>query len=586
MAKASNHVKRTQAILTAGVRNAERLLFILLVTLAAAVASGAQERKAPEPEAAPGGAISRFFYGNYTSPSTPIMELRGEAALAALVRDGRIQLTPEDAVRLALEGNVDINVERFGPYLSMWGVEKAGGILNSTLSFNTRLDRAVTPASSALQGGTSVLNLQNLYDFLWHKPFSFGLDFDLSYRTTRARSNNTFLSLNPYLQSGLGITLTQHLLKDFGRISRTRGVRIARNNYSISEETFIARTTDIITGVLNTYWDLVYTEEDIALKEASRKLAELTLEQNRIQAEVGTMAPLDVVQAEAEVATRNEQLVLSRFTRKVAEDQLKKLLSPNVDAGAIAAPLDPVTRPFTPPLPISAVEEAIQRALEIRPEIKQAQLEQENRKIQVDYTRNQLRPTLDFVVGYNQAGLGGNRIIRDYSQGFINAPIVDLMPGGFWDSLDTLFSRRYLGYALGFNLRMPIGNDDARATNAQAQIEYRQGEERLRSLRQRIALEVRQTYERMEMDRARVQAAEVTVRYSEKKLEGEQEKYTLGATTTRFVLEAQRDLLDAQTRLLRAKIDLIKSQVAIDKAVGDTFTANNIELKDALPPLK
>ncbi|NWG14612.1 MAG: TolC family protein [Acidobacteria bacterium] len=573
-------------ILAAEARSARGLLVLLLMTLAPAVASTAQERKGPEAGPPLGGAMGRFFYGNFRAPSTKSLELRGDAAFAALIRDGKIQLTPEDAVRLALEGNIDINVERYGPYLSMWGIERAGGILDSTLSFNTRLDRTATPASSALQGGTSVLDLQNLYGIVWHKPFAFGLDFDIRYRTTRARSNNTFLSLNPYFQAGLGVTFTQHLLRDFGRISRTRGIRIARNDYGVSEAVFIARTTDIIANVLSTYWDLVYAEEDIALKEASRRLAELTLEQNRIQVEVGTMAPLDVVQAEAEVAVRNEQLVVSRFNRKMAEDQLKKLLSPNVDVGAIAVPIEPVTRPFTPPLPVSKVEEAVQRALEIRPEIKQAQLEQESRRVQVDYTRNQLRPTLDFVAGYNQAGLGGNRIIRDYSQGFINAPIVGITPGGFWDSLDSLFSQKYLGYSLGFSFRMPIGNRDARASNAQAQIECRQAEERLRSLRQRIALEVRQAYERRETDLARVQAAEATVRYSERKLEGEQEKYALGATTTRFVLEAQRDLLDARTRLLKAKIDLIKSQVAIDKAVGDTFSANHIELKDALPPLR
>jgi len=587
MGKASRNVAKGRPGVTSERRGLRRILcHFALLALLLPVAGAAQEPKQPEPAPPPGGPVGRLFYGNYTTPQTHSLDLKGESGLAALIVDGKVRLTPEECVRLALEGNVDINVERYGPYLSMWGIQKGRGVLNSAVNFNARLDRSVVPASSALQGGASVLNLQNLYDFLWHKPFEFGLDVDVSYNTRRTRGNSFFLSLNPAFQPGLGFTLTQHLLKDFGRISRGRFVRIARNNYEISQETFVARTTDIITTVLNTFWDLVYADEDIRIKEESRKLAELTLEQNKIQAEVGTMAPLDVVQAEAEVATRNEQLVISRFTRKMAEDQLKKLLSSRIDEASIAAPIQPVIGSFALPPRAGSTEEAIRQAIEIRPEVKQAQLEQENRKIQVDYTRNQLRPMFDFIAGYNQTGLGGNRIIRDYSQGFINAPIVEVQHGGFWDSMDSLFSQKYLGYAVGFNLRMPIGNDDARATNAQAQIEYRQGDERLRSLKQRIALEVRQAYNRMEMDRARIEAADATVRYSERKLQGEQEKYALGATTTRFVLEAQRDLLDAQTRLLRAKLDLIKSKIAIDKVVGDTFAANNIELKDALPPFK
>jgi len=408
-----------------------------LLALAAAglILSGlafAQRQEVPEPSPPPGGPFTRIFHGNYTSPLTESLEARGQETLADLVRDGKIRLAPEDAVRLALEHNVDINVERFGPYLSMWDVEKARGVLNATLSLDADLNRTVTPSSSALQGGTSVLNLQNLYNFLWHKPLSFGMDVDLNYNTQRMRGNSSFLSLNPSLQPGLGLTLTQHLLRDFGRVSRTRFIKIARNNYGISEETFVTRTTDIIASVLNTYWDLVYAEEDIKLKEESRTLAQLTLDQNKIQAEVGTMAPLDVVQAEAEVAARDEDLVNSRFARKTAEERLKKMLSSQVDPGAMATPIEPLfPRPFQVPLPSSSLEEAIQRALEIRPEIRQLQLQQENNKIQIDYTHNQLRPILDFSAGYSQTGLGGDTIIRDYSKGFIGAPIIGRTPGGF-----------------------------------------------------------------------------------------------------------------------------------------------------------
>jgi len=306
------------------------------------------------------------------------------------------------------------------------------------------------------------------------------------------------------------------------------------------------------------------------------------LEHNKIQQQVGTMAPLDVIQAEAEVAAREEELVVSRHTRLLTEDQLKRLISSNPDPGLITAVIEPTSKPDLPRPPGDDIHQAIQRALEIRPEVKQMLLDQENRRINVDYTRNQLKPTLDLVASYSQNGLGGLGIVRDYSQGFFGAPVIGTVPGGFWDSLDSLFSQRFVGYTLGFNFRVPIGNDEARSNNAQAQISLKQGQERIRSLRQKIAIEVRDAYGRFEMNRARVQAAQKTVLFADKKLQGEQEKYDLGASTTRAVIEGQRDLLVAQNRLLQAKLDLIKSRIAMDKAVGDTFAAYNIELQKTL----
>ncbi len=526
--------------------------------------------------------LQRIFYSDYRAPLIRSFETGREASLESMIREGRLELSVDDAVRLALENNVDINVERYGPYFALWGLEKGRGVLNPSASFSSNVSRMVAPTSSALQGGTTLFNLNNLYDVTLRKPFEAGTDLDLNFNTRRNRTNSFFTSLNPSLTTSWSISLTQHLLKDGGRISRGRFLRIARNNREISEEVFVARVTDIVNSVVTAYWDLVFGEEDVKLKEASLELARLVLEQNRIQAEVGSMAALDVVQAEAEVASRNQQWVVAKFNRKIQEDQLKKLISSRQDPGRIAADIAPLSRPAAPPPQRDDLGSAIESALENRPEVKQQRLEIENRKIQVDFTRNQLKPVLDIVASYSQNGLGGDRLIRDTSQGFFNAPVIAVLPGGFGDTLDSLFSQKYLGYTLGFNFRVPLGNDDARASNAQAQIEHRQAEERYRSLRQRIALEVRQAFERMELNRASAAAAEVTVRYQQQRLQGEQDKYSLGATTTRAVIEAQRDLQSAQTTLLQARIELVKSRIAMDKALGETFSAHGIELKEAL----
>jgi outer membrane protein TolC len=542
----------------------------------------AQEKQPPQLPPPPGNSFTRIFKGDYETPPVLPLQLRGEDELEGMIRDGKLELTEEDAVRLALANNVDINVLRYNPYFTLWGIEGGRAVLNPSVSFNSSLGRGVTPSSSPLQGGSTVFNLNNLFSISVRKPFEPGLDFDFTFLTSRARTNSFFNSLNPSVAASWSLGITQHLLRDFGRISRSRFLTIARNNYNLSLESFATGTINIITSVLNTYWTLVYNDENIKVKESSLQLAQTVLEQNRIQEQVGTMAPLDVLQAEAEVASRNQQVIAARNTRRLAEDQLKKLISSKPDPNLVAATIVPSSRALPPPPPKSSAEEAIQRAVEIRPEIRQQLINQQNNKIQVDYTKNQLRPVLDFTASYSQNGLGGNEIQRDYSQGIFGAPIIGFQPGGFSDALDGLFSGRYIGYSLGFSLRVPIGNDQARTSNAQAQITYRQGEESLRALRQQIALEVRQAFNALELSRANAEAAQVTVRYQQQRLQGEQDKFMLGASTTRAVIEAQRDLQDAQTVLLQARIAWILSRIALDKAAGETLAAHNIVLEDAL----
>ncbi len=554
--------------------------FVLL--LAVSAAAPAQNKSAATTSPPPGNPLSRVFYGYYTSPTVRSYDLRGESDLDSMIKDGKLEITDEDAVRLALENNVDINVQRYTPYFTLWGVDKGRAVLNPSIQFSTNLNRLASPAASLLAGADTVFGITTLNDLVVHKPFEGGFDVDVELRTQRLRTNNFFTSLNPAITPTLSLTLTQHLLKDFGRISRGRLVRIARNSYGMSEQDFVTQVTAIVTNVLNSYWDLVFADEDIKVKETALKLAQVVLDQNRIQAQVGTMAPLDVVQAEAEVASNNQQLVVARYNRKITEEQLKTLISSRQDPGLIPATIIPLSKPEAPKPPADDVTQAIRRALEIRPEVKRQQLDQENKKIQIDYTRNQLKPTLDLQASYSQNGLGGDTIIRDTSNGFFNAPVIGVIPGGYGDAFKSLFTYRYLGYVVGFNLSIPIGNDDARANNAQAQIDYRQGEDRLRSQKQQIALQVRQAYERLELGRASAEAAAATVRYQEQRLQGEQDKYSLGATTTRSIIEAQRDLETAQSTLLQAKIDLIKSRIALDQAVGDTFAAHNIELQDAM----
>jgi outer membrane protein len=540
----------------------------------------AQEQQIPtfQPE---GHLLTRIFKNAHETPPVRTLEVRGESLLQSMIREGKLEISEQDAVNLALTNNLDINVLRYTPYLQLWGVEGGKAVLNPIVTFGPSLSRSVTPSTSALQG-SSVFSLIHLYSLNVHKPLASGQDLDFSYSTTRARTNSPFSSLNPSFTSVWSIGFTQHLLQGRGSLNRARFLHIARNNYDISLDNFAAGVITIVNSVLNAYWNLVYHDEDIKAKEAALKLARLTLDQAQVQAQVGAMAPLDVLQAQAQAAGVNQQLIVSRYNRTITEEQLKKMISSRLGNAPMEATVVPTSRALPPAPPAGTLADAIQRSIENRPEVKAQLTNLANSRIQVDYTKKQLLPVLDFTASYAQNGLGGNVIERDYSKGFLNAPILAVIPGGFGDSLSSLFGMSNLGYALGLNFRIPIGNNQARVDNAQAQIAHRQGEENLRALRQQITLQVRQAYELVALNQASVAAAQVAVDYQERRLQGEQDKYALGAGTTFLVLQAQRDLQNAQSVLLQARIAWIQSRIALDQAVGDTLAAHNIVVEDVL----
>jgi len=551
----------------------------LILTLLLGARAGLTQdgRTGPQRDASQ-GRLGGLFGEAYRPPQIQDFRLNPDDSLDSLIKDGKLRLTEADAIRLALENNLDITVERYAPASSAWELRKARAVLNPVLSFTSSVNRLTSPATSVLQGADVLLDLTSTNQAKVHLPFERGLDIDVDFTSRRVRNTSSFFSINPALTSNLNLSLTQHLLKDFGSISRGRFLRIAQNTHKMSQEEFTARVVDVLVGVLDAYWELAFAQEEMKAREMSLRLAEIVLEQNKTQLELGTVTRLDVLQAEAEVASRKEQQALSRHNRRIL-DRLKEMISSRLDAGTIPASIEVVAASIPEAAAPTDVTQLIQRALELRPEVRQLDLDIDNKKIQVDYARNQLRPTLDLIASYSHNGVGGPHIIRDYSQNFLNPPIVGILPGGFGDSLEGLFGGRYLGYAVGLNLQIPIGNDAARATSAQAQIDYYRSQMRLRALRQKIAVEVRDAHARLDRDRARSEAAGATVRYGAERLKAEEQKHEAGESTTRFILEAQRDLEDSRNRLLRARVDAVKSRITLDKAVGEILSVYGVTLK-------
>lgn len=495
---------------------------------------------------------------------------------------GKLYLSEEDAVRLALANNFQLNVERHGPLLAWWAVQREHWPFDPQLGFNFFWDRQKVPATSALAGGDSVTSISTNYSYFYSQAFPTGTELRLDFLGRRFQTSSFFATLVPAINTDFSFAFRQRLFEGFGRSGNLYRLRIARNNLEISRHEFERQLIEVISEVRNRYWDLVLARGEIEVKKRSLELAQRTLEENKIKLEVGVAPPLEVTRSEAELAARREELISAEYSYALAQDQLKRLISSYRDPRELSEEVEATSRPSVEPAPQEDFALLLKRALDQRPEMRQATLEIENRRRELEFSRSKLKPTLDLFASYSQHGLGGLRVLRDFSRGFANAPIIGILPGGLGDALDQLFSGDFFGYALGLELRIPLSNHEARAENAQALLAYRRAEMDRRALEQTIALELRAALTRLEMNLARLEAAEANVRLARETLDGEQARFEAGVSTTRQLIEAQRDLAAAESLELRARIDCIKSRVELEKALGATLAEYNIEISDAI----
>ena len=501
--------------------------------------------------------------------------------VASLIRTGQLPLSVGDLINLIIQNNLDVGVNRLTPLSSRYLIETMYLPFEPTLHLQASVTRNTSPAISQLIGAQSLSTLGGAYSLGFSQALDTGTTLGVDFVMNRNSSNSAFNTFNPSYTGLLRYSFSQHLLKDYGRVNNRRQIRVAQNNQKISETQFERQLIDLVAQAQRGYWDLVFAAEDIKVKQRSMDLAQKTLSDNEIQVRIGTLAPIDVVQAESEVANRRVQYVTSTYTEVQTQDQVKKLITSQGDPGLILAKLIPSqVVPKPQPSDVPPVEQAIKIALENRPEIKQLQLDLQNKKIDLEYTKNQLLPAVDLFAAYSQNGVGGKETIRS---GFgPDAPIVARSEGGIFDAFGQLFGYGYTGYSVGLSVQIPLRNRAAQGENARAMTDQRIAEQRITSQAQQIALEVRNALTQVDMNRARIEAATKARELSERRLEAEQKKFDLGASTIRFVLEEQRNVAQAQTDELQAIVNYTKALVDIDRAMGMTLKKNNIEIEKTL----
>src|SRR6266705_4253676 len=504
--------------------------------------------------------------------------------VASLIRTGQLPLSAGDLINLIIQNNLDVGVNRLTPLSSRYLIETMYLPFEPTLHLQATVTRNTSPAISQLIGAQSLSTLGGAYSLGFSQALDTGTTLGVDFVMNRNSSNSAFNTFNPSYTGLLRYSFSQHLLRDYGRVNNRRQIRVAQNNQKMSGSQFERQLIDLVAQAQRAYWDLVFAAEDIKVKQRSMDLAQKTLSDNESQVRIGTLAPIDVVQAESEVANRRVQYVTSTYTQVQTQDQVKKLITVQGDPGLLLAKLTPTQGVRKPEASdVLPVEEAIKVALENRPEMRQLQLDLENRNIDVDYAKNQLLPSVDVLASYTQTGVAGAKATN--TNGFFNSGGATVNPdlvGGVGTAFGQVFSYNYTGYSVGVSVQIPLRNRAAQGDNARAATEKRIAENRITAQAQQIALEVRNALTQVDMNKARIEAATRARELAERRLEAEQKKFDLGASTIRFVLEEQRNVAQAQTNEIQALVNYAKALVDMDRAMGMTLKKNNIEIEKTL----
>jgi outer membrane protein len=545
------------------------------------------------------------FISPYTPPKMDLPILTNSPRIDQLIQDGKLMLSLEDAVSLALENNLDIYLQRFTPWIAETDLlrAKAGGVAEGlatsaniilgtapSFSFDPSLtgtllyDHAAFPANNPFTTGTGQIG--QLFDILqntaeanvtYTQGFHYGTGFQVSFQNIRTATNLPDTLLSPAWQPTITVTLQQQLLKGFGKLPNTRYIIEAGNTTHVAELQLITQVIASVTNTKNAYWELVYADESVKVEEAAVATSQRLYEDNQKQVQIGTLAPIEIVRAESQLATDKQNLIVAQTVRLQDETTLLNLITKDpLSKGLVGIEIVPTT-PITglPEEQLPALDQAVQQAWQKRPELQSAQLNLKNAGIEVKVTKNALLPTVTLFGQYATTSIAGDEV----PDPLVKTP---LAPTGLADAYNTMFSNKYPTYVAGFNFTVPIRNRSAQADAARAELDQRQLEVQYRQLQNQIVLGVRNAQIALTQDRAQVTAAERARVLAQETLDAEMKKYQLGASTTFLVIQDQRDLTAAEGTELRAKINLLEAEVNYDQALGRTLDVNRISVADSV----
>ena len=486
----------------------------------------------------------------------------------------RFDLTLDDAIQRALARNLDIAVERINPQVFDLTLAQQEAFYQPTFGFNVDTTSRTNPSATQLDGGDVTETDTAHFDVTLNRPVKWGGGaLSVGFDNNRQSTTNAFSSFNPSFRSVFASQYTQPLLRGF-RVDNIRTqIQVTRINRDISDIDLRQTITTTVADVENAYWELLYSVASVGVQQQTLDLAEQLVRDNRARVEIGTLAPIEVVQSQAEAAARRQTLAQAQQALRTAELSLKRLIVGGTQDELWAAELSPVDQPRLNQPPID-IPGAVNNALGQRTDLSRANRQQDINQLNVRSLTNNTLPSLDLVGTFQLQGQGGDLLVRDVLGGEAG----QVIPGGYVDALGQLADASFPMWTVGLQMSYPIGTSSEEAALERARLQVRQTEAELRQLELSVATEVTNAALQVQSISERIDAATASRELAEEQLAAEESKFEVGMSTNFFVVQAQRDLATARDAELRAILDYQKALVEFERLQQTSLSRTGISI--------
>ncbi len=575
-------------------------------------------------------------FDTYRSSFVPEASLGNSPRIGTLVRGGKLYLSLDDAILLALENNLDLVIARYNLPIAEADVERTkaggytrgvntglvqntpgggvgglgsgapgagaggtsggaggagsgnGGLVQSTLGTGTVVNSydpvilgAVTtehytePLANQITAGVPSLQTNTIAStWEYEQAFATGAQVVATFQNNRLAQNSPFNIINPILNSYYQVRVTQPLLAGFGFGPNLRYIRIAKNDRSISDIAFKEQVAATVTQIANIYWDLLSAYQDVQVKERSLRFADDTVAMDRKELSLQAIPALDVTKAEGEAAARDGDLTVAKTVLQLQESLIKNALTRNLDDPILAEmPVVPVTSAAPTPPAADSLPELIDRALRDRTDLSELDLQLKNFDISRRATRNAVLPSVDLLGYYGGTGLAGQHNPLSTTGASVASD--------FGSSFQGAFNNSSPDYEVGLQVALPLRNRVAKSDQFRSELEYRQAELQIQQRRKQIRIEVRNAQYSLEQNAAHVESARKARDLTRKTFDISQAEQKLGSGSAVQTLTAERDLALADSTLAAAEATFEKAKVELARATGATLETYRVSLDDA-----
>ena len=479
------------------------------------------------------------------------------------------RLSMNDAVEMALEQNLTIQVERLNPQLQDLSIATVRAAWTPTLSTTFQNNDRTIPSSTQLDGGAvSTYTTAFSNDIGISQLTKWGGNYNVSWNSATQSTSNFFTSFNPSVRSTVNFNYSQPLLRNFKIDNARQQLLISTKNREISDVQLRETIVSTVRQVKNAYWQLSYAIASLAVQQQSLELAKESLRNNQTRVEVGTMAPIDIVEAQAEVARNEETVIVAESAIEEAEDGLRALIMDPVAPNFWEINLEPTDTPLLQTREID-IDAAVRNALSKRTDLSRVRKNLENVDVNIRYYKNQTLPDVNFQMNYSAQGVGGTKLTRD---SFFGGNVINSVTKGYGSVLGDVFTSDFPTWTFGFTVGYPIGTSTADVNLVRSRLQRRQTETQIKSTELQVAGEVRRVGREVNTNLKRVDATGSARQLAEQRLEAEQKKFAVGMSTSFLVFQAQRDLAQARNNELGAILDYNRAIVDFDAVQEASLT--------------